>query len=702
MQIFTLPKRLALVLALAITGGLWYAQAGHASAACSALPTGMGTATFSVSVPAAGSYRFWAHEYAPNTTSNGFYLRVDSQYCQITVGHKTIPSSQFTWLDYQNGTTSSKITLTLSAGSHTITMAGLDQGVAIDKVLLLADQTCVPTSQGDNCTNVVTTPPPSTPVTPVPGGTTGTVAPTTPSGVITLPGANSSNKTYYIDGKPITGTQLDTNTLSDGTHVLQVVQQSGDGKRTITNQTIIVSHKHGLLHGLLAATKRPYVWTPVMIIFLAASAVCLLHVFRPGLLTAVSRRLHVHLPFMPQPLLAGSAGVNDQIVVGTMERTGIPHRRAIVFAIVFAAIGAATAIYALAATVSVSYVMSNATVSNGAVIANNGAAIGGKMVQFEPTPADPTPPPDPTPPTPPPSGSGTCKPSTTNCIVHWTTRCPAFPSFPNASCTGVPAGTTLTAYNGCVNDGGDMVTFITADNTVISGKTVNCGIVVQAHNVQIINSVVNGPINTLEGTSNSFAVINSQVNVTGGDDPLSSTNITVLGANLNGGQTSMYCYANCYMEDSWVHGQGTGLADDQPWHLGGVLANDNGNDPGGYTNLTLIHNNIICDYPVNKADGGCSGDVNLFGDFGTITHVLIDHNLLGASTSLAYCTYGGDSTSKGYPHADHVVYTNNIFGRGSNNSCGAYGPATGFNSAGVGNVWTNNVWDNGGAVTPEN
>jgi hypothetical protein len=317
------------------------------------------------------------------------------------------------------------------------------------------------------------------------------------------------------------------------------------------------------------------------------------------------------------------------------------------------------------------------------------------IVTYNVTTSDPVP-------APPTGSTSDCRPSTTNCIVHWTTRCPAFPSFPNASCTGVPAGTTLTAYNGCVNDGGDMVTFITADNTVISGKTVNCGIVVQAHNVQIINSVVNGPINTLEGTSNSFAVINSQVNVTGGDDPLSSTNITVLGANLNGGQTSMYCYANCYMEDSWVHGQGTGLADDQPWHLGGVLANDNGNDPGGYTNLTLIHNNIICDYPVNKADGGCSGDVNLFGDFGTITHVLIDHNLLGASTSLAYCTYGGDSTSKGYPHADHVVYTNNIFGRGSNNSCGAYGPATGFNSAGVGNVWTNNVWDNGGAVIPEN
>jgi hypothetical protein len=223
--------------------------------------------------------------------------------------------------------------------------------------------------------------------------------------------------------------------------------------------------------------------------------------------------------------------------------------------------------------------------------------------------------------------TGDCKPSATNCIVHWTTRCPAFPKFPDASCTGVPAGTTLTAYNGCVNDGGDMVTFITTDNTVINGKTVNCGIVIQAHNVQIVNSVVNGPINTLEGTSNSFAVVNSQVNVTKGDDPLASTNMTVLGSNLNGGQTSMYCYANCYMEDSWVHGQGAGLADDQPWHLGGVLANDNGNDPGSYTNLTLIHNNI---------------------------------------------------------------------------SCGAYGPATGFNSAGVGNVWTNNVWDNGGAVTPEN
>jgi hypothetical protein len=682
----------AAVLALTL---VWLALPSRAAAACSTLPTGMGTASFTVSVPATGTYRFWAHEFAPNTTSNGFYLRIDSSYCQITVGHKSIPANQFTWLDYQNGTSSSKINLTLSAGNHTITLAGLDQGVAIDKILLLADQACIPTGQGDNCTTVVT--PPAPPSTPLPGGTNSTVVPPQTSGVITLP-ASGSNKTYYIDGKPITGSQLDTHSLTDGTHTLQVVQVDGSGKKTVLNQKIVVNNHPSFWQSLRVKAHQPYVWLPLVILLVIVDAGIVLRFVRPDLLSAWAAKFHLSFGRS----LAMPTGEPSGVVVGTMEPAKPPRRLAVIFVVTFGVIGVATVIYALAATTSVSYIMSNAAVSNGAVIADNGAAIGGKMVQFEPTPADPTPPPDPTPPTPPPSGTGNCKPSASNCVVHWTTRCPAFPSFPNASCTGVPAGTTLTTYNGCVNDGGDMVTFINTDNTVISGKTVNCAIVVQAHNVQIINSVVNGPINTVEGTSNSFALVNSQVNVTGGDDPLSSTNITVLGANLNGGQTSMYCYSNCYMEDSWVHGQGAGLADDQPWHLGGVLANDNGNDPGGLTNLTLIHNNIICDYPVNKADGGCSGDVNLFGDFGPITHVLIDHNLLGASTSLAYCTYGGDSTSKGYPHADHVVYTNNIFGRGSNNSCGTYGPATGFNSAGTGNVWTNNVWDNGGAVIPEN
>ena len=41
--------------------------------------------------------------------------------------------------------------------------------------------------------------------------------------------------------------------------------------------------------------------------------------------------------------------------------------------------------------------------------------------------------------------------------------------------------------------------------------------------------------------------------------------------------------------------------------------------------------------------------------------------------------------------------------RGTNQKCGAYGPVTGFDSAGDGNVFSNNTWqDDGSVVPPEN
>jgi hypothetical protein len=65
----------------------------------------------------------------------------------------------------------------------------------------------------------------------------------------------------------------------------------------------------------------------------------------------------------------------------------------------------------------------------------------------------------------------------------------AVAAWPSASNTGVPAGTSLTAYDGPCQ--------ITEDNTVIDSKTVNCGtdgLSVRAANLVIRNSKVNGVI----------------------------------------------------------------------------------------------------------------------------------------------------------------------------------------------------------------
>ncbi|NUT34666.1 MAG: hypothetical protein HOV79_16510 [Hamadaea sp.] len=266
--------------------------------------------------------------------------------------------------------------------------------------------------------------------------------------------------------------------------------------------------------------------------------------------------------------------------------------------------------------------------------------------------------------------------------------------FPNASTTGVPAGTTLTTYSGSCT--------ITTAGTVIDAKIVNCGtLVVKAANVTIKRSRINGRVDLdtdLSGSSKwHYTLVDSEVDAGVRQLPaVSYGNMTVLRSEIRGGQTSVQCGENaisCEVRDSWLHGQR--IPDDTNWHLGGFLSN-------GGRNIRIIHNTIVCEPPANNRGEGCTGDLNLFGDFAVISDVVVNGNLLGANRSSSYCLYAGDAASKPYPRADHVVITNNVFARGTNGKCAAYGPVSGFNSNGVGNVWSNNKWDDGSAVPPEN
>lgn len=128
------------------------------------------------------------------------------------------------------------------------------------------------------------------------------------------------------------------------------------------------------------------------------------------------------------------------------------------------------------------------------------------------------------------------------------------------------------------------------------------------------------------------------------------------------------------------------------WHLGGFLTE------GGDNKVVLDHNYVVCDAPTDNAEGGCTGDINLLGHFGDIRNITIARNVLGASGGLAYCTFGG-STATAYTNTQGVKYVNNVFERGVNRRCGAYGPVTDFDSRAPGNEWTNNRWETGEAVS---
>ncbi|HSX02891.1 MAG TPA: hypothetical protein VLI05_06300 [Candidatus Saccharimonadia bacterium] len=255
------------ILALIVNG----LTALPAQAACTALPTTNGTVTFTVNAPSTTTYRFWAHIYSPSAGKDGVYLQIDNTTCQVTVGNAAVPAGQFTWVDYQNGTTSSKINVNLTAGSHTVELAGLDVGVGVDKIMLLTDLACAPTGDGSNCVGTAATPTPTpgatpTPVptvviTPAPGsGTTNGGTPV--SGVVTLPKPTSpgTTRTYYVDGQPVASDKLDTSALSNGNHTLEIVDKGPDGKTKVTSQKLVVNNPKTWWQKVLAWVLAHLLW----------------------------------------------------------------------------------------------------------------------------------------------------------------------------------------------------------------------------------------------------------------------------------------------------------------------------------------------------------------------------------------------------------------------------------------------------------
>jgi len=259
--------------------------------------------------------------------------------------------------------------------------------------------------------------------------------------------------------------------------------------------------------------------------------------------------------------------------------------------------------------------------------------------------------------------------------------------WPGPGNVGVPAGTVLTAYTGPCT--------ITAAGTVIEAKTVTCSTLdIRAANVIIRKSMLQDvDVTDANSAGASFTIEDSTVvngaraecSCIGGHD------FTVLRVEVRGGNRSAYCVSHCTIENSWLHGQqlegaqhGSGLREE------------------AFT--TATHNVIVCDFPYydDVTSLGCSADLTGYPDFAPIHDNTIHRNLFLATITSSFCAYGGASLGKPYSsdplNATHQVFTENVFQRGSNGLCGYYGPMTDFDISRTGNVWSGNVWDNGGTV----
>lgn len=260
------------------------------------------------------------------------------------------------------------------------------------------------------------------------------------------------------------------------------------------------------------------------------------------------------------------------------------------------------------------------------------------------------------------------------------TPTPATGAWPNADNTGVPAGTALTAYSG--------PSTITTAGTVIDAKQISGGLEIRAADVTVSRSSITGTVTV--GSGGSLTITDTDIDA--GDrvgTGLESENFTAVRVHVVGGNRSMYCANNCTIRDSYVHGQmtdETGVA-----HESGIRMEQN---------TTLIHNTIGCDAPDVPPDAGCSAGLTGYGDFAPVRDNLIQNNLFLPSTGGA-CAYGGSSGGKPYSDgAANIRFIDNVFSRGPSGKCGYWFPITDFDRNAPGNVWSGNVWDNGGVVNP--
>lgn len=165
----------------------------HVKAASCVPGTGMATLTNNaVTAPAAGSYKVWIRVSAASALAVKSRVEVTPLGGAATCFEVTNPAPTTTGWQWVNAGTT-----TLTTTGNTVKVVGVDAGVRVDRLIMVAaTSTCTPsntrvtttspiTEPGDNCivaaptTTVTTTvtPPPTSTVTPPPADTTAPVGP---------------------------------------------------------------------------------------------------------------------------------------------------------------------------------------------------------------------------------------------------------------------------------------------------------------------------------------------------------------------------------------------------------------------------------------------------------------------------------------------------------------------------------------------
>lgn len=184
--------------------------------------------------------------------------------------------------------------------------------------------------------------------------------------------------------------------------------------------------------------------------------------------------------------------------------------------------------------------------------------------------------------------------STTSSTTSSTTKAPTPPSGakPNASNTGVPAGTSLSVVNG------DQT--YSTNGQVITGLDVHGKVTIKGNNITLKNSIVRGPQGG--GCTNAAAIDIQGTGITVQDtevaiskptaciDGIWAKDATLLRLNIHGSVDGVKTESNVTIQDSFIHDMSYFKSD--PNQGGGDTHNDGVQAWADSSNLTLKHNTI--------------------------------------------------------------------------------------------------------------
>jgi hypothetical protein len=282
------------------------------------------------------------------------------------------------------------------------------------------------------------------------------------------------------------------------------------------------------------------------------------------------------------------------------------------------------------------------------------------------------------------------------------TNCAAKPSscgYPDATNTGVPAGTTLKSVPGQASSGPGWsynastgTVTVTAKGTVLSGLAITGTLQISASNVTVKNvRVVSGgnfgiSLAHTAGVTIENSTISGQNSTTGrvsyGIDDVygDSTAMTIKANNISDFRTAVQVSTG-QVDSNYIHDPGYVAGD----HTNGIYVN-------GGTQPLMIWNNTILDR-LAQTDA-VNLDAGTPGPAAPVANKTISDNLLAGG---AYTIYGG--AASGSP-TSNIVIRDNRFGQLYFPHSGQYGPASYFSTAGTGNTWSMNIWDTTGQAVP--